>query len=474
MNFIIYKNKKSSIYYKYQIIHIIKMVLSYVPCDLDAFSYLYKDYKKIKNLDKNEANELFWGLLDDRFCKCKITKGVYKGKLCMKEIKDDYVNNGFIYCRTHRYQEMECKVITCVNKRRKGYDICTKHLKLKTKIESVDESSNDNYIYYHSNEEKDEINLFNNLELFIDIEGYPYMDNFRCYYTHYNIFKIKFRNDFALPKNYFDHKSIYETYENKPIIKYNNFSLMKYLYNIYNRFKENINNFVKKYNTNICFLYYLILLIKKLNEKDEINDVILYENKQKYIFNNKIYEYIVETKYDNLYKYIYKLYNKNSINIFNTLLNTNKNNQVIVYDNVFKSRLKKYIENKKKRNRKKKSKHNKNKILDIKHKDMVNVNDLNNKIMSEHIDSGFICIKIWPMEYKYYNDFLEYEIIYFHCFITDDINDKFVLLFYKDKKDLFNCKEITYKHLYNLLIREYNKESVIKFIKYYYRNNNLI
>jgi hypothetical protein len=47
------------------------------------------------------------------------------------------------------------------------------------------------------------------------------------------------------------------------------------------------------------------------------------------------------------YLIIKKLYNINFINIFKVLLKSNKNNQIILYNNVFKTNLINYINNKK-------------------------------------------------------------------------------------------------------------------------------
>jgi hypothetical protein len=89
---------------------------------------------------------------------------------------------------------------------------------------------------------------------------------------------------------------------------------MEFLYHIYEKNIIQINRFIKKYKINISFLYYLLKFIKKVNERLYTQNVILYENKC--IFYNKIYEHIEKTKYERLYKYIYKIYNTNYINIF--------------------------------------------------------------------------------------------------------------------------------------------------------------
>lgn len=282
------------------------MVLSYIPCNVINFSNLFEDYKKLRKLNVKEINKLFWSLLDTGFCKFIITKGKYKGLLCMKPIKEQFVNDGHCYCRTHRYQEMKCKVIDCNNKRKKGAYVCTKHYK---RLKNVN----------YDIKEDDEMKLFNNIELYTSTIEYPKMDNF--YYIEQNIYNIKIRNSYTLPKSFYTHSSLYEIYSNNPVIKYIPFSIKKYLYIIYNKIKNLINIFIKKYKINIVFLYYLLTFIKEVNEKTYIKDVILYKNKV--IFNENIYNYIKEEKFNKLYKYIYEIYNTNNINICKELLNVN-------------------------------------------------------------------------------------------------------------------------------------------------------
>lgn len=380
------------------------------------------------------------------------------------------VNN--IYCHFHTYREKKCFIKTCDKKCKQGFNYCKKHIKFKTKIDDVKEEDNYENVLYNSKNEEKEIESFNDIDLYTNLDYMNKVDNFICYYPLFNIYKINLCNDYTLRKNYFEHKSIYKSYENQPIIKYNRFSLMKYLYNLYNKFKTNIYNFVKKYNINICFLYYLLLLIKEQNKKVYPKDVILYKNNIiNYIFNEKIYEYISKIKYNIFYKYLCKIYNTNNNNIINNVLINDKNNQIIIYNNNFNARLKKYIFNKKKRIKQRKSKKNK-KELKIKYID-VKVSDLNNEMLNEKIDSGWMNIKIWPMSPNYYKDFLNYEIKFFHCYYTNNIKDKYVILFYKNEKNIINYKEITYRQLFDLLIREFNKISIIDFLKYYYKNDNL-
>lgn len=421
--------------------------------------------------DDVSTEEIIYDLIHNDFCKYINKKGKNIGQMCQKKIRrnrKDMVNS--IYCHFHAYREKKCFIKSCDKKCKEGFNYCKKHIKFKTVLEDV----KDEYVLYNSKDEEKQIESYNNIDLYTNLDYMNKVDNFICYYPYLNISKINLCNDYTLRKNYFEHKSIYEDYENQPIIRYNRFSLMKYLYNLYNNFKTNIYNFVKKHNINICFLYYLILLIKEQNEKVYSKDIVLYQkNNIIYTFNNNIYRYIDKIKYDNFYNYLCNLYNSNNINIINNILKINDNNQIIIYSNNFKKRLKKYIENKKRRIRQKKKKQNKDKQLNIKYI-YVKVSTLNNELLNEKIDSGWLNIKIWPMGFDYYKHFLNYEIKYFHCYYTSNIKKKNVVLFYKNERNIINYKEITYKELYDLLIREFNKDSIIDFIKYYYKNDDLL
>lgn len=100
------------------------MVLDYIPCDVENFSILYKDYKKIKNLTKEEDNELFFNLLDTRFCRKVLKIGSNKGKLCMKKFRSE---NEELLCSKHRYQEKKkCIEENCDKLLKKG-KYCKKH-----------------------------------------------------------------------------------------------------------------------------------------------------------------------------------------------------------------------------------------------------------------------------------------------------------------------------------------------------------
>lgn len=219
------------------------MVLDFIPCDVDNFSFMFKDYNKLKNNDGYNQNKLLFELLDTRFCKYILPRGKNKGKLCMKKFRC-----GGVYCSEHTYLNTKCIITNCENKRRKGHKICTKHLKFKTSIED----ENDENLYYVPKDPKEDYEYYN-------------IDNFLCYYPNMNIYNIKFGNEFPFPKNIFDNKNI-DNCNKKSIIKYKRFSIIRFLYNIYIKYKKMISYILQKYNINIPFLYYLLFYIKQVNE----------------------------------------------------------------------------------------------------------------------------------------------------------------------------------------------------------------
>jgi hypothetical protein len=278
------------------------MVLDYYPMDIDrTYEFIWDVAGYNDNISVQETIE---ELLDDRFCRHILPRGKNKGEMCMKRFrKIKCINNNIYnkYCSEHRYIHTECAVQDCNKHRKKGSNVCFKHFRMKTKIETLDE-------YYSYN------------------NHYESIYNFREYKNYIN--KIKIRNDFSWPKNYFDHESIKINYNSNPVIKYKKFSLLSFLECIYERFKKNIYNFINKYKINIKVLYYLIYLVKTIKEKTFIKDVILYENNNtNTIFYNDIYLYIKNVKYDNFYKYLYKIYNTNYKYIFKIIFKTYKNHK---------------------------------------------------------------------------------------------------------------------------------------------------
>jgi hypothetical protein len=175
-------------------------------------------------------------------------------------------------------------------------------------------------------------------------------------------------------------------------------------------------------------------------------------------------------KYLKEIKIIDPFHNNNNLKIQETPL---KRNLLICYnnDNVLFKRKKR--RNKKQRLRKKLIKKEidagTSKLdLNIEYNN-INIKDLNDNYLFDIMGDITIPLKIWPLELQYHKDILEYKVIYFHCFINKGKNDIPKVLLYYRKKDVFNNIKITYSELYNLLIKKYNKDSINKFIEYYYK-----
>lgn len=282
------------------------MVLDYYPMDVNrTYEFIWDVAGYNDNISVQETIE---DLLDDRFCRHIFPKGKNKGQMCMKHFrKTKDINNQNKYCYEHKYLHIKCNIKNCYKNRKKGEKVCFKHFKIKTKIETLDE--------YHSYNDYNE-----------------YIYNYRNYKDYIN--KIKIRNDFSWPKNYFDNKNI-EIYKSNPMIKYEKFSLLDFLNCIYDKYKIDIYNFTNKYKISIKVLYYLIYLIKEINKKQVIKDIILYKNSHiNIVFFKNIYLYIEKIKYDNFCKYLYKIYNTNYINLFKTFLKSDNNNMILLRNNI--------------------------------------------------------------------------------------------------------------------------------------------
>lgn len=105
--------------------------------------------------------------------------------------------------------------------------------------------------------------------------------------------------------------------------------------------------------------------------------------------------------------------------------------------------------------------------LDIEYNN-VDIKNLNDTYLLSIIGDVTIPLKKWPLELQYYRDFLEYEIMYFHCFINKSKEDiPKVWIFYK-VDGVFNNIKITYSKLHDILIKKYSRTSINNFIKYYY------
>jgi hypothetical protein len=80
--------------------------------------------------------------------------------MCLKKIKQDKKTKIKIFI-VHRYQEKICNIQNCIKKCKRRFNVCNKHLKFKTKIEEL----NNDTIYYNSNKEKEEVYLYNNIDI---------------------------------------------------------------------------------------------------------------------------------------------------------------------------------------------------------------------------------------------------------------------------------------------------------------------
>lgn len=244
-----------------------------------------------------------------------------------------------------------------------------------------------------------------------------------------------------------------------------------------NIFINKLLKILNKYNIPFDVFYMLLIIITgemehkiqfhllknknviKNSHFDENKNIIPYNHKRLpiFIFNSDIYKYILKYNYDKTYNYIKKLYNKDFSNIKN-------------YFNFRK--IKKYIDNVKKRERtkRKKTKEKQKPLLSFDSK-IIKVDTLNNEDLLEKIDCKYLCIKIWPLQFESYKNIIPYRIHFFHNYynLTEDVNKKSVILFYKINGN-FNSKKISYKELYDLFIIEYNSTSVFKNIKYYFKN----
>lgn len=206
-----------------------------------------------------------------------------------------------------------------------------------------------------------------------------------------------------------------------------NFDIEKYYINNYNYFLNAIYNFFTKYNINIEVLVFTLNLISKSSEMENKN-----------LFHQEGLDNMQLNTYDKSYnKYKKNLKNRKKMNKKMKLIEKKKNDVKFAYKNV-------------------------------------NVKTLNNDDLIINVDCGNIDIKLWPLNnYEMYKDFTPSKIIYFHNYYNIEKEDtKKVILFYK-MENKFNFKKITYKELYDLLIKEYSSGSVYEFIKYYYKNFNL-
>lgn len=195
---------------------------------------------------------------------------------------------------------------------------------------------------------------------------------------------------------------------------------------------------------------------------DNNKQVVLYEHKENYpiiFFNNNIYTYINKYRYNKFMKYLKKIYVSNLSEIIN-------------YEEIQKK--KKYLKNKKKRLKlKEKRKLEKCKPDLFCSCSYIKINCIKPNVFEGLISEEYMYIKDWPVKYHYYKDKIPYNINYFHCFINIKNEDSQKVILFYFQNDKINHIKITYKELYDLLIKEYNSDSVYKFIKNYYKKFNI-
>lgn len=395
------------------------MVLSYAPCNVSHLSDLITLCWDLTNTrGPKEQEEIFLDLLDGNFCKHIYNKGKNKNKLCL--IKHNVTSS---FCKKHTPK----KLIKCSGKNRNGKN-CNRNVKKEGNLCIYCIKKNVN-VY------KCKINISN---IFILENSYKYNN---CIVPYHNIFS-EFMNEI----NIFINKLL------KILNKYKiPFDIFYMLLIIITGEMEHKMQFHLLKNKNII----------KSSHFDENKKIIPYTNKKLrlpvFIFNSDIYKYILKYNYDKTYNYIKKLYNKDFSNIKN-------------YFNFKKT--KNYIDNVKKRERikRKKTKEKQKPLLSFDN-EIIKIDTLNNKELSEKIDCGYLSIRKWPLRFESYKNIIQYNIHFFHNYynLTEDANKKCVILFYKINGN-FNSKSISYKELYDLFIIEYNSTSVLKYIKYYFKN----
>jgi hypothetical protein len=385
------------------------MVLSYVPCDVNHFSDIIQIYCDLTDtINPLEKEKIFLEFIDDNFCKHIHKRSKNKDGLCLSKI-----NYKSIYCKRHTPKVL----IKCYGKNRYG-EKCRRNVKQKGQL----------CIYCIKKNVKTYKCLINISNLFIIEESYKY--------SHEVVPFFDFNNKFLQHLN-----------------KYN--VLFYILLIIITGKNENKMHFHMLDKNKIGYNQYAM----KPDYPDKDKQLVIYEHKKQpiFVFDDNIYKYLFKFNYDKIYKIIKKIYNKDFSNIISLF--------------GFK-KIKKYKENFKKRERqkRKKQKEKERSLLYIK-EEIINVNILNNEELIQKIDCGYIDLKVWPISYETYKDFIPHKVLYFHTYynITNDNNKKSILLFYQID-GIFNSERISYNELYNLFIKEYNLNSVSNFIKYYFKN----
>lgn len=385
------------------------MVLSYIPYNINHFYDLMNLYCEITNINNPKEQKDFFLELLDNRF-CK--HFIKKGNNKGKPCLRKHKNDG-IYCNSHmiKYQEKNKK---CLGITKYG----------KSCLQKV--KSYSDFCYYHKKK-----NIINNTK------------TYNC--------NIIFKQLFLIEKSY--------GYQNSLVKKKHSFI--------------DIYIFLKKHNVSYSILLYTIFLIIKMTSQNQNNlrngwdydnnqQIVLYEHKENYpiiFFNNIIYTYINKYRYNKFMKYLKKIYVSNLSEIIN-------------YEEIQKK--KKYLKNKKKRLKLKEKRKLKKCKPDLSCSySYIKTNCIKPNVFEGIIAEESINLKDWPVKYDYYKDKIPYNINYFHCFINikNEDSQKVILFYYKNDK--INHIKITYKELYDLLLKEYNSESVYKFIKNYYKKFNI-
>lgn len=378
------------------------MVLDYFPMDMYLTYEFIQDECGYK--DDLSTQEIIYDMLHNSFCKYIIKKGKNESMMCLKKIrKDKYdANNKNIYCHFHRYREKLCHVSFCKLKCKRGHNLCKNHFKYKTVVDVIDDS----VVYYSSEHEEKEINILSNIN--IDTNN------------------KKICNIITLPKCIFDICN----YNESTVIKYEYFSIIKLLYEIYIKFKDLIFEILEKYKINLQFLYILLTFLKRtynlfINTKSYHHKINL---------NSKIIELPVMYKVRNMQLIQYNKYGYESINKYTII------------------RVKKYIKNKRKRE---KQKLNKKVYLEEYNKFCNFINNFDDLLSNEKK------LKIL-VNYDNYKNLNKHEIIY----ILNEVNEEL------DKIRLNSICKIVIDNIY--IIGLYCKYLIIAIIDGDYSNKNYI
>lgn len=246
------------------------MILQYYPMNKEAtYDFIWDEcgYR-----DPISVEEIIYDLVDDGFCKYINKKGKSEGHMCLKKIRKNTEKNE-VYCHFHRYRNKICTANGCNSKCQKNYNRCKKHMKYWTSIQLINETCD------HG-------------------EKYVTFDTI-YYYPIVNIYGI-IRNINALQE------INVSSSDNGVLIKNVHFSINKFLYEIFNKFKELLLKIIKKYSkdhivgsksdlNNNCKYKYGSTKLQKNNDGFNIYNYYVNNFKQHTIKNLKKKYAIVDT-----------------------------------------------------------------------------------------------------------------------------------------------------------------------------------